>query len=182
MQLNGTKVAILATNGFEQSELIQPRKALDEAGATTHIVSPESGHIKGWHKDDWGDKVAVDRTLADASPADYDALVLPGGVINPDLLRVNDQALSFIRHFFQTDKPVGVICHGCQTMITAGLVEGRTMTAYKAIKQDVINAGANWKDDSAVVDGNLVSSRKPDDLPDFCDTLVEVIARVDAAV
>ncbi len=177
MQLKGTKVAILATNGFEEVELTKPRKALDQAGATTHIVSPESGNIKAWDKDDWGITVKVDRTLNEADAKDYDALLLPGGVFNPDKLRINEKALAFVRHFFETDKPVAVICHGSQTMIDAGVVKGRTLTSYKSIITDLKNAGANWQDGEAIVDNNLVSSRNPKDIPAFNEKMIEVFAR-----
>ncbi len=180
MQLSNFKVAALATNGFEQVEYTKPRKALEEAGATVHLVSPESGQIKGWDGDDWGDTFSVDVELSSAKAADYDALLLPGGVLNPDSLRINGAALAFVDHFFREDKPVAVICHGGQTLISAGLVKGRTMTGYKAVRTDLQNAGANVKDESVVVDGNLVSSRNPDDIPAFNKKMVEVFSKVTA--
>ena len=175
-QLKGFKVALLATTGFEQVEMTKPRKALDEAGATTHLVSPESGSIKAWDGDDWGDEFEVDRTLDAAQPGDYDALVLPGGVLNPDLLRVNDDAIAFIRSFFDAGKPVAAICHGPWTLIEAGVVEGRRMTSYKSIKTDVKNAGAHWVDEAPVTDGNLVTARNPDDIPDFNEAMLKLFA------
>ena len=176
MQLSKVKVAALATTGFEEVEYTKPRKALEEAGATVHLVSPQSGSIKAWDKDDWGESYDVDVTLDSADAGSYDALLLPGGVLNPDSLRVNDKALSFIKAFFSANKPVAVICHGGQTLITADLVKGRTMTGFKAVRPDLANAGANVKDEEVVVDGNLVSSRNPDDIPAFNKKMIEVIA------
>jgi protease I len=165
--LKGLKVAILATDGFEQSELAEPRKALDEAGADTQIVSPKPGKVRGWKMKEWGEEVAVDRSLDDADPEDYDALVLPGGVINADALRVQPKAVKFVQAFFDADKPVGVICHASWTMIESGAARGHKMTSWPSLKTDLTNAGAHWVDEEVVVDGNLVSSRKPDDLPAF---------------
>lgn len=174
-KLKEKKVAILATDGFEQSELVEPKKALEEAGATAHIVSPESGEIKGWDEDDWGDSFSVDVTLAEANAEDYDALVLPGGVINPDKLRTDEKALELIRDFFRQGKPVAAICHGPWSLINAEVVEGREMTSYHTIRKDLENAGAKWRDSEVVVDNGLVTSRNPDDLPAFCDKLIEEI-------
>src|SRR4051812_31769759 len=174
-QLNGKTVAILATDGFEQSELEVPKKALEQAGAEVDVVAPKSGDIQGFKHFDKGDKVKVDCALNDVSAKDYDALVLPGGVFNPDALRTNEQAVSFVREFFQAHKPVGAICHGPWTLIEAGVVEGRTMTSVKSIRSDLRNAGANWVDEEVVVDNGLVSSRTPDDLDAFCSKLVEEI-------
>jgi protease I len=165
--LKGLKVAILATDGFEQSELAEPRKALDEAGADTQIVSPKPGKVRGWKMKEWGEEVAVDRSLDEADPAEYDALVLPGGVINADALRVQPKAVKFVQAFFDADKPVGVICHASWTMIESGAARGHKMTSWPSLKTDLTNAGAHWVDEEVVVDGNLVSSRKPDDLPAF---------------
>jgi len=176
MKLDNVKVAALAAAGFEQVEYTKPKQALEDAGATVHLVSPATGSIKAWDGDDWGDQFEVDVALAEASAADYDALLLPGGVLNPDTLRINDRALSFVKDFFSADKPVGVICHGGQTLITAGLVDGRTMTGFKAIQPDLTNAGANVKDEEVVVDGKLVSSRNPDDIPAFNKKIVEVFS------
>ena len=178
MTLNNFKVAALATNGFEQAEFTQPRNALVAAGATVHLISPQAGTIKAWDGDDWGKDFGVDRQLAGTDPAEYDALLLPGGVLNPDELRLHPAALRFVEHFCQADKPVGVICHGSQTMISAGLVSNRIMTGYRAIQIDLRNAGASVvTDEPVVVDQNLVSSRNPDDLPDFCAQLVHVCTR-----
>lgn len=174
-QLNGKKVAILATDGFEQSELMEPKKALEAAGAQTHVVSLESGEIKGWKDKDWGDSVPVDVTIDAANAADYDALMLPGGVMNPDKLRTNDQAVSFVRDFFTAGKPVGAICHAPWTLIEAGVVNGRTVTSWPSLKTDLENAGANWVDQEVVCEQGLVTSRKPDDLPAFNAKLIEEI-------
>lgn len=174
--LDGLKVAILAADGFEQSELFEPKKALEAAGAETFIVSLKSGEIKGWNEKDWGESIAVDETVANASGDDYDALVLPGGVMNPDKLRVDEDALSFVNSFFEAGKPVGAICHAPWTLINAGVVRGREMTSYHTIKQDLINAGANWVDREVVADNGLVTSRQPDDLPAFNAKIIEEFA------
>ncbi len=175
-KLDGKRVAILATDGYEQSELLQPLKALKDAGATVHIISLKPGVIKGWDEDDWGDTVNVDFTVAQANAAEYDALMLPGGVMNPDKLRTDQGALTFVTGFFERGLPVGAICHGPWTLINADLVDGRTMTSYPSISQDLKNAGANWVDEEVVCDQGLVTSRKPDDLPAFCEKLIEEIA------
>jgi protease I len=175
-QLNGKKIAILATDGFEQVELTEPKKALEQAGATTQVISPKSGEIKGWKFTDWGDKVKVDKTLDQARASDYDALVLPGGVINPDHLRMEPKALNFVKEFAQTGKPIAAICHGPWTLIEAGVVKGRTMTSWPSLKTDLKNAGANWVDDQVVMDGNLITSRKPDDIPAFSKKIIETVA------
>ena len=175
-QLEGMKIAIVATNGFEQVELIEPRKVLDEAGAETFVVAPESGTIKGWDHTDWGDDVEVDQTLEEASTDDFDALFLPGGVLNPDKLRMNQAAVSFVRSFFRDGKPVAAICHGPQTMIDAEVVEGRRMTSYSAIRKDLENAGADWIDQAVVVDNGLITSRNPDDIPAFNEAIVHEFA------
>ena len=174
--LKGKKVAILATDGFEQSELAEPLKALEDAGATVHVVSPKAGAIKGWKHTEWGDSFAVDATLDDADPEHYDALVLPGGVMNPDKLRRDPKVQQFVRSFFDEGKPVGAICHGPWTLIDAGVVKGRKVTSYETIQTDLKNAGANWVDQEVVVDNGLVTSRKPDDLPAFNRKLIEEIA------
>ncbi|HEX4152902.1 MAG TPA: type 1 glutamine amidotransferase domain-containing protein [Steroidobacteraceae bacterium] len=165
--LKGLKVAILATDGFEQSELTEPRKALDAAGADTEIISPKQGKVRGWKMKEWGDEVPVDQTLDDADPKDYDALVLPGGVINADALRLQPKAVTFVKAFFDADKPVGVICHAPWALIEAGTARGHKMTSWPSLKTDLTNAGAQWVDEEVVVDGKLVTSRKPDDLPAF---------------
>ena len=169
------KIAILATNGFEESELKSPKQHLEQQGWTAHIVSPESGTIKAWTEKDWGQEYPVDKTLDEVSASDYDALVLPGGVINPDKLRTNDKALTFVKEFFQQHKPVGAICHGPQVLISAEAVKGRKMTSVKAVSIDLKNAGAEWEDSEVVVDRGLVTSRTPEDLPAFNAKLVEEI-------
>ncbi|MDG4654555.1 type 1 glutamine amidotransferase domain-containing protein [Chryseobacterium arthrosphaerae] len=167
------KIAILATNGFEESELQSPKEYLEQQGWTAHIVSPESGTIKSWAEKDWGKEYPVDRPLDQASASDYDALVLPGGVINPDQLRTNDQALSFVKDFFIQNKPVAAICHGPQLLINAEVVNGRNMTSVNSISKDLINAGAHWVDREVVVDNGLVTSRTPKDLPAFNAKMVD---------
>ena len=174
--LDGKKIAILVANGFEEDELLSPRKALEHAGAETRVVSPESNKVKGWKHTDWGKEVDVGVALDSADPADYDALVLPGGVMNPDHLRRNQKALTFVRSFFEAGKPVGAICHGPWTLIDAGVARGRHMTSYESIQNDLKNAGVNWEDREVVVDNGLVTSRKPDDLPAFNRKLIEEVA------
>ena len=161
------KIAVLATNGFEQAELTEPVKALRAAGATVQIVSPEAGEIQGMKHDQKGDKTKVDLELSKAQAADFDGLVLPGGVANPDTLRINPAAVTFIKSFVTAGKPIAAICHGPWTLIEAGAVKGKTMTSWPSLHSDLQNAGANWVDEEVVVDGNLVTSRKPDDLPAF---------------
>lgn len=174
--LQGKRVAILVENGFEQSELTEPRKALQEAGAETEIVSPVKDKVRGWKHKDWGDEVPVDTELDDADPKDYDALLLPGGVMNPDKLRMNPRAIEFVRSFFEASKPVAVICHGPWTLIDAGVVSGRKITSYPSVATDLKNAGAQWVDEEVVVDNGLVSSRRPDDLPAFISKMIEEFA------
>jgi protease I len=174
-ELSGKRVAIVATDGFEQAELLEPKEALEDAGAQVEVISPQSGKIKGWDEKDWGKKVSVDVTLDTANPGDYDALVLPGGVMNPDKLRRNPAVLKFVRAFFEAGKPVGAICHGPWTLIDAGVARGRRMTSYESIQTDLKNAGVDWVDESVVVDRGLVTSRKPADLPDFNAKLIEEI-------
>jgi protease I len=173
--LNGKRVAILATHGFEQAELDRPRAALESAGAQVDVVAPQAGEIQGFRHFDKGEKVRVDRALGDARAEDYAALMLPGGVFNPDALRTNESAVRFVRDFFAQKKPVGVICHGAWTLIDAGVVEGRTLTSVRSIRTDLRNAGANVVDREVVVDNGLVSSRTPDDLDAFCAKLVEEV-------
>ena len=168
-------VAILATNGFEESELREPKKALEEAGAEVHIVSLESGEIKSWNEGNWGKTYKVDKTLKEVSQENYNALMLPGGVINPDVLRNNADAVSFVKSFFEHHKPVGAICHGPWLLAEADVLKGRKITSYSSIKTDLINAGANWVDEEVVVDKGLVTSRNPDDLPAFNAKLVEEV-------
>jgi protease I len=174
--LSGKRVAILATDGFEQSELVEPKKALEAAGAQTFIVSLLPGQIRGWKDKDWGDSIGVNAVVSDVNAAEYDALVLPGGVINPDKLRVDKAALTFVRGFFERGLPVGAICHGPWTLINADVVDGRLMTSYHSIRRDLENAGAKWVDEEVVCEQGLVTSRQPDDLPAFCEKLIEEIA------
>jgi protease I len=175
-QLKGKKIAILATEGFEQSELLKPRAALDEAGATTQVVSPKKGEIKAWAETNWGQSVKVDVPLESANADDYDGLMLPGGVLNPDKLRMQPKAVEFVRAFFDAGKPVAAICHGPQTLIEADVVRGRRMTSYPSVKKDLMNAGAEWVDEPVVVDNGLVTSRKPDDIPQFNAKMIEEFA------
>lgn len=175
-QLDGKKIAILATDGFEQSELFEPKKALEEAGAQTQVVSLQSGSIKGWNEKQWGDEVSVDTTVENASASDFDGLVLPGGQMNPDKLRADENAVAFVRAFFEQKKPVGAICHGPWLLVEAGVADGRKVTSYKSIKTDLKNAGADWVDQEVVVDNGLVTSRQPDDLPAFNAKLIEEFA------
>jgi protease I len=172
-KLAGKKVAILAADGFEEVELTKPRKALDDAGAKTSVISIKSGKIQGMNHADKGETVAVDLTLSDAKPQDFDALMIPGGLMNPDTLRSTEEALEFVRHFFQEGKPVAAICHGPWVLIDAGVARGRTLTSWPAIKTDVRNAGGNWVDEEVVVDNGLVTSRKPDDIPAFNEKMIE---------
>jgi protease I len=174
--LKGKTVAILATDGFEQSELEQPRKALIQAGAKTQVVSPKAKSIKGWDTDKFGKDVPVDVELKNASADDYDALLLPGGVMNPDKLRLLPEAVDFVKSFFEAGKPVAAICHGPQILIDADVVDGRKMTSYPSIRKDLINAGAMWMDEEVVTDQGLVTSRKPDDIPAFNEKMIEEIA------
>jgi len=175
-QLEGIKVAILVAEGFEQVELTAPRKALDEAGAKTFIVSPAKGEVQGWKHFDKADKFKVDVPLDQANAADFDALQLPGGVANPDQLRTNPKAVQFVRSFFDAGKPVAVICHGPWTLIDAGVVKGRTVTSWPSLRTDLTNAGAKWVDQEVVVDNGLVTSRKPDDIPAFNSKMLEEFA------
>jgi protease I len=165
--LQGKKVAILVTDGFEQVELLEPRKALDEAGATTRVVSPAGKKVKGWNHKEWGNEVPVDVSLDSAKSEEFDALLLPGGVMNPDQLRMNPKAVEFVKHFAEAGKPVAAICHGPWTLLEAGAVRGRTMTYWPSLKTDLKNAGATWVDKEVVNDQGLVTSRKPDDIPAF---------------
>jgi len=173
--LTGKKVAILSENGFEEVELTVPKKALEEAGAKVDIVSPQKEKIKAWREKDWSIELPVDVTLSNAKAEDYDALVIPGGVINPDLMRVNNDCISFASSFLAAGKPVASICHGPQLLIETRMIEGRRMTSYKSIKSDLINAGAIWEDNEVVVDQGLVTSRSPKDLPAFTNKLIEEI-------
>ncbi|MGI8965951.1 MAG: type 1 glutamine amidotransferase domain-containing protein [Limisphaerales bacterium] len=174
--LNGKRVAILVADGFEQIEMTEPRKALDQAGAKTEIVSPAHGKVKGWQHTQWGDEFPVDVPLDSAEAENYDALLLPGGVMNPDKLRANVQAVQFVKHFGDAGKPIAAICHGPWTLIEAGLARGRRLTSYHSIKTDLKNAGADWVDEEVVVDNGLVTSRKPDDIPAFNRKMIEEFA------
>lgn len=176
-QLNGKKVAILATHGFEQVELTEPRRALDEAGAQTRVVSPAADKIRGWNFTNWGDEVKVDVPLDQAKPDDFDALLLPGGVLNPDTLRMNKQAVAFARAFFEAGKPVASICHGPWMVIETGAAEGRRIASWPSLRTDLENAGAEWIDEEVCVDGNLVTSRKPDDIPAFNREMLSLFAK-----
>ncbi|WGM38702.1 type 1 glutamine amidotransferase domain-containing protein [Caulobacter sp. NIBR1757] len=175
-KLNGKIIAVLATDGFEQSELEKPVEALRQAGAKVVIVSPKDGAIQGWEHHDKGREVAVDQVLAGAKADDFDGLVLPGGVINPDALRLEPQAIEFIRGFATAGKPIAAICHGPWTLINAKAVEGRRMTSWPSLQADLENAGAEWVDEEVVVDRGLVTSRNPDDLPAFCARMIEEFA------
>ena len=166
-RLRGVRVAILATDGFEQAELMEPRRALDAAGADTAVISPKQGKVRGWKMKEWGEEVEVDQALDAADPKNYDALLLPGGVINADALRMQPKAVKFVKAFFDDDKPVGVICHAPWALIESGVVRGHRMTSWPSLKTDLTNAGAQWVDEEVVVDGKLVTSRKPDDIPAF---------------
>ena len=175
-ELNGKRVAFLATDGVEQVELVKPLEAVRDAGAETDLVSLKEGDFQGFNHLDHGDTFTADKAVADADASDYDALVLPGGVANPDFLRVDEDAVAFVRAFFEQRKPVGVICHGPWTLIDAGVAKGRTLTSWPSVRTDLVNAGATWVDKEVVVDSGLVSSRKPDDLPAFCAKIVEEFA------
>jgi protease I len=171
--LQGRKIAILATDGFEQSELTQPLEALKGAGAQAYVIAPRSGEIQGMQRTEKGVKVHVDKSLGQANPEDYDALMLPGGVANPDALRINKQAVQFVRHFVDAKKPIAAICHAPWTLIETGIVEGRRVTSWPSLRTDLENAGADWIDQEVVTDKGLVTSRKPDDLPAFCAKMIE---------
>ena len=175
--LHGKRIAILATDGFEQVELTEPRKALDKAGATTEVVSLKSGEIKGWKFKEWGDTVKVDKTLDQAKVQDYDALLLPGGVMNPDHLRMEPKAVQFVKDFVGTGRPVAAICHAPWTLVEADVVRGKKVTSWPSVKTDLKNAGAHWVDQEVVTDGQFISSRKPDDIPAFSQALIEALGR-----
>lgn len=175
-QLNNKTIAILVADGFEQSELLEPQKALEQAGARTQIVSPAEGQVKGWNESDWGQTVPVDIPLQQANPDDYDALLLPGGVMNPDKLRVNPQAIAFVKAFFEAGKPVAAICHGPWSLIEADVVRGRTLTSWPSLQTDIRNAGGHWEDKEVVSDKGLVTSRKPSDIPAFNQKMIEEFA------
>ena len=170
------RVLILATDGFEQSELLEPRKALEEAGIETVVASPKSGEIKGWNHTDWGQKVPVDAGLDDVEAGDFDALLLPGGQMNPDSLRLEDRAIELIEDFDEADKPIAAICHGPWLLVEADIVDGRTVTGWPSIRTDLENAGGEVVDQEVAVDGNLITSRKPDDIPAFSRALLAALS------
>ncbi len=173
--LNGYKIAILATNGFEQSELIDPLQKLSSAGAEVTVISPDAGEIKGWNEKDWGESVKVDLTLDDANVVDYDALIIPGGQMNPDILRANPDVVAFVRDFAATGNPLAAICHAPWLLIEADLVDGRTMTSYGSIRTDLVNAGALVVDREVAIDGNIITSRSPEDLPAFNEAIANAL-------
>lgn len=174
--LEGKKIAILATDGFEEVELTEPRKALEDAGADTFLISPGGKTIKGWDHTDWGNEYEVDVALEDANAEDYDNLLLPGGVMNPDTLRMNKKAVQFVAGFLHRGEPIAAICHGPQILIETGELKGRKMTSFPSIKTDLMNAGANWVDEEVVVDQGLTTSRNPDDIPAFNSKMIEEFA------
>lgn len=174
--LKNKRVAILATDGVEQVELLEPRKALDAAGAKTEVISPKGGQIKGWNHTEWGQKIAVDVELNSADPTQYDALLLPGGVMNPDHLRQEPAAVQFVRSFFEAHKPVAAICHAPWMLVEAGVVRGRKLTSWPSLQTDIRNAGGEWTDQQVVTDQGLVTSRKPDDIPAFNKKMIEEFA------
>jgi protease I len=173
--LSGKKIAILAADGFEQSELMVPKQKLEDAGAETAIVSIKPGTIKGWKDKNWADEIPVDTTVDGARPEDFDALVIPGGTHNPDKLRMNEQAVQFVKEFYRSGKPIASICHGPWVLVEADIVRGLNVTSYGSIKTDLKNAGAHWTDEEVVVDEGIITSRDPNDLPAFCDKLIEEI-------
>lgn len=177
VKLNGIHIAVLATDGFEQSELTEPKRLLEEAGAKVSVIAPgDAKQIKGWNHTDWGQSVAVDLPLDKANAADFDALVLPGGVINPDNLRTKPEVLALVKAIDEAGKPVAAICHGPWTLINAGIAKGRNLTSWASLRTDLENAGARWQDSEVVRDGNLITSRKPDDIPAFARSLIEALA------
>ena len=171
--LQGKKIAIVATDGFEQVELTEPKRALEAAGAKVDVISPTPGEIKGWKFADWGDRIKVDKTLDDAKPTDYDGLVLPGGQINSDKLRIEPKAVAFVTEFFNSGKPIGAICHGPWMLVEAGVVKNKTLTSWPSVRTDIRNAGGHWVDEEVVTDGNLTTSRNPDDIPAFSKRLIQ---------
>ena len=176
-QLTGKKVAILVADGFEQVELTEPKQALEKAGAVAEIVSPSNGKVKGWNHRDWGTEFPIDTELNSAKPDRYDALLLPGGVMNPDKLRMNPKAVDFVKSFLRSNKPIASICHGPWMLIEAGAVRGRTLTSWPSLKTDIENAGGKWVDQEVVTDAGIVTSRKPDDIPAFNQKMIEEFAK-----
>jgi protease I len=177
LKINNLKIAILVANGFEQSEMVEPKKALEQAGAKTMIISPIKGKVKGWKEKNWGDEFVVDKQIEQAKAEDFDGLVLPGGVMNPDTLRLYPSAIHFIKDFVKANKPIGAICHGPWTLIDAEAVKNRKITSWPSIKTDLINAGAHWVDQEVVKDEYLVTSRKPADIPAFNKVFIELLAQ-----
>lgn len=175
-KLKGKTVAILTENGFEEVELTSPKQALEEAGATVHIISPQKNKVRGWNHDHWTIELSVDKNLSEAKANDYDALMLPGGVLNPDKLRRNKEAVEFAKHFLETGKPVAAICHGPQLLIETNLLDGRNMTSFPSVQTDLKNAGVNWHDREVIADNGLVTSRSPEDLKAFNKKMIEEIA------
>ena len=174
--IEGKKVAILTENGFEEVELTSPMNALEQAGATVQIISPQKDKVKAWDHDHWSIELPVDKNLSDANPEDYDMLMLPGGVLNPDKTRMNPDCVAFAQHFLEQGKPLAAICHGPQLLIETGMLDGRTMTSYPSVKTDLINAGVNWVDQEVVVDNGLVTSRSPQDLEAFNKKMIEELS------
>ncbi len=176
-KLESARIALLIADGFEQVEMTEPKRALEEAGAKVDIISPSKGIVRGWKSNNWGDGFPVDVELSHSHPEKYDALVLPGGVMNPDHLRIVPRAIAFVTHFIDANKPIAAICHGPWTLINANAVEGKTMTSWPSLQADLTNAGANWVNKEVVIDGNLITSRKPADIPAFNKAMVEVFSR-----
>lgn len=174
--LSGKTIAVLATDGFEQSELTEPKRRLEAMGATVHVVAPDAKQIRGWQGKDWGDTVAVDRPLSQARVEDYDALVLPGGVINPDKLRTERAAVELVQAFDKASKPVAAICHGPWMLVESGVAKGRRVTSWPSLRTDLGNAGGQWEDAEVVVDGHVITSRKPDDIPAFSDAVAKAVS------
>lgn len=175
-QLDNKKIAILATDGFEESELFEPKKALEDAGAKVNIISLKSGDIKAWKKSNWGKSIHVDAVVGDVDQMQFDALMIPGGVMNPDKLRNDKKAVDFVKSFVSAGKPIASICHGPQVLIETGMTKGKTMTSWSSLKTDLTNSGANWIDREVVVDDNLITSRSPDDIPAFNKKMIEGFA------
>ena len=180
-KLQGKKVAIVATDGFEQVELTEPKKALEDAGATVHVVSPKAGQIRGWKVSEWGDMTKVDKTLDAVKASDYDGMVLPGGQINPDKLRMEPAAVEFVTTFFASGKPMGAICHGPWMLVEANVVKNKTLTSWPSVRTDIRNAGGHWVDEEVVTDENLTTSRKPDDIPAFNRRLIQELSQYQPA-
>jgi protease I len=181
-ELQGKRIAFLATDGVEQVELAEPWKAVENAGGEPELLSTQGGKIQGFEHLDKGEMFRVDKHVSQADVDDYDGLVLPGGVANPDFLRMDEDAVRFVKSFFESGKPIGVICHGPWTLVEADVVKGRTMTSWPSVRTDIRNAGGNWVDEEVVVDGGLISSRKPDDLPAFCEAIVEAFGDGETAM